>query len=52
MRHDLLPLQAFPPAPPSYWQAYRAGTPLSLTQLGIEQPDGWEISAAVSNRRP
>jgi hypothetical protein len=51
MRHDLIPLQAFPPAPPSYWQAYGAGTPLSLTQLGIAQPDGWEICAAVSNRR-
>jgi len=51
VRHDLSPVQAFPPAPPSYWQVYGAGTPLSLTQLGIEQPDGWEICAAVSNRR-
>jgi hypothetical protein len=51
MRHDLIPLQAFPPAPPSYWQAYGAGTPVSLAQLGIAQPDGWEICAAVSHRR-
>ena len=51
MRHDLMPLQAFPPAPPSCWQAFGAGTPVSLTQLGIAQPDGWEICAAVSNRR-
>ena len=51
MRHDLVPLQAFPPAPPSYWHAYGAGTPVSLAQLGIAQPDGWEILAAVSHRR-
>jgi hypothetical protein len=51
MPHDLLPLKAFPPAPPNYWHAYGSGTPLSLTQLGITQPDGWEICAAVSHRR-
>ena len=48
LRHALPPLSAFPPAPQSYWQAYRAGTPLSLSQLGIAQPDGWEVCAAVS----
>ena len=52
VRHDLMPLSAFPPAPPSYWQAYGAGTPLSLTQLGITPPDDWEICAAVAHRRP
>jgi len=52
MRHDLMPLSAFPPAPPSYWQAYGAGTPLSLTQLGITPPDNWEICAVVAHRRP
>ena len=51
MRHELIPLQAFPPAPPAYWNAYGAGTPVSLAQLGIEQPEGWEICAAVSHRR-
>jgi hypothetical protein len=51
-RHELAPLSAFPPAPPCYWQAYGTGLPLSLTQLGIAQPDGWEICAAVSPRRP
>ena len=51
-RHDLTPLTAFPPAPPSYWHAYGAGTPLSLSQLGIAQPDGWKICAAVAHRRP
>lgn len=52
MRHDLPPLSAFPPAPPSYWHAYGAGTPLSLTQLGITPPDGWEICAAFAHGRP
>ncbi|HEY3045162.1 MAG TPA: hypothetical protein VGJ39_14110 [Vicinamibacterales bacterium] len=52
VRHDLRPLSAFPPAPPVYWQAYGAGTPLSLTQLGITPPDDWEICAAVAHRRP
>jgi hypothetical protein len=51
-RHDLMPLSAFPPAPPTFWQAYGAGTPLSLTQLGITQPEGWEICAAFAHRRP
>jgi hypothetical protein len=52
VRHDLRPLSAFPPAPPVYWQAYGAGTPLSLAQLGITPPDDWEICAAVAHRRP
>ena len=52
VRHDLMPLSAFPPAPPSYWHAYGAGTLLSLTQLGIAELDGWEICAAVAHRRP
>ena len=52
VRHDLMPLSAFPPAPPKFWQAYSAGTPLSLTQLGITAPNDWEICAAVAHRRP
>lgn len=51
-RHDLLPLSAFPPAPPSYWNAYGAGTPVALSQLGVAAPTGWEICAAVAHRRP
>jgi len=47
-RHDHRPLSAFPPAPPSYWQAYAAGTPVSLIQLGVVPPAGWEIHAAVA----
>ena len=52
VRHDLLPLSAFPPAPPSYWHAYGAGTLLSLPQLGVTPLDDWEICAAVAHRRP
>jgi len=52
VRHDLVPLSAFPPAPPKFWQAYGAGTLLSLPQLGITAPDDWEICAAVAHRRP
>jgi hypothetical protein len=50
-RHDLRPLSAFPPAPSGYWHAYAAGTAVSLTQLGIEPPAGWDICAAVADRR-
>jgi hypothetical protein len=52
MRHDHLPLSAFRPAPQSCWNAHSAGTPLSLPQLGIIAPAGWEICAAVAHRRP
>ena len=50
-RHDRMPLSAFPPAPPSYWHAYGAGTAISLAQLGLIAPSGWEICAAVAHRR-
>ena len=50
--HALPPLSAFPPAPLSCWHAYGAGTPLSLTQLGIAPPGDWEICAAFAHRRP
>ena len=51
VRHDLMPLSAFPPAPPKFWQAYGAGTPLSLTQLRITPLADWQICAAVAHRR-
>jgi hypothetical protein len=51
-RHALSPLSAFPAAPQGYWNAYNAGTLVSLTQLGIASPGGWEISASISHRRP
>jgi hypothetical protein len=51
-RHQLAPLTAFPPAPPNYWNAYSGGTALSLTQLGVTPPTGWDIRAAVAHRDP
>ena len=29
-----------------------AGTPVSLTELGVPLPDDWEICAAVAYRHP
>jgi hypothetical protein len=51
-RHDLRPLSAFPPSPPKYWDAYGAGSPVALGQLGITAPAGWDICAAVARSRP
>jgi hypothetical protein len=51
-RHNLSPLTAFRPAPQSYWNAYRTGTPLSLTQLGVAPPAEWDITLAFAGRRP
>jgi hypothetical protein len=52
VRHDHEPLCAFRAAPQEYWNAYTAGTPLSLAQLGIAPISDWEICAAVAHRRP
>jgi hypothetical protein len=52
VRHDHAPLSAFPPAAQSYWNAYAAGTPVSLMQLGIEAPAGWDMQAAFATRLP
>jgi hypothetical protein len=52
MRHQLDPLSAFPPAAQSYWNAYAAGTPIPLDQLGVVAPMGWEIHAAFATRLP
>jgi len=52
IRHHHAPLSAFRPAPQSCWNAQRAGTPLSLSQLGIAPPSGWEICAALAHARP
>jgi hypothetical protein len=52
LRHHLEPLSAFPAAAQSYWNAYAAGTPISLDQLGVTPPAGWEIHAAFATRLP
>jgi hypothetical protein len=52
LRHHLEPLSAFPAAAQSYWNAYAAGTPIPLDQLGVVAPPGWEIHAAFATRLP
>jgi hypothetical protein len=52
MRHHLDPLSAFPSAPQSYWNAFAAGTTISLEQLGVVPPEGWDIRAAFATRLP
>ena len=52
VRHHLEPLSAFPAAAQSYWNAYAAGTPIPLDQLGVSAPPGWEIHAAFATRLP
>jgi len=52
LRHDRLPLAAFPPAAQKYWNAYSMGTPVSLQQLGIEPSAGWVVEAAFATRSP
>ena len=51
-RHRRVPLSAFGGAPQSCWCAFTSGTPLTVSQLGIEQPEAWEIVAATAHRRP
>ena len=52
VRHDHLPLAAFPPAAQKYWNAYATGTPVSLEQLGIVPQPEWQIEAAFATRCP
>jgi hypothetical protein len=52
VRHHLDPLSAFPAAAQSYWNAYAAGTPIPLDQLGVTVPQGWDIHAAFATRLP
>lgn len=51
-RHDHLPLCAFPPAAQSFWNAFAAGTPIPLEQLGVVPPPGWNVEAAFATRIP
>jgi hypothetical protein len=52
LRHHLEPLSAFPAAAQTYWNAFAAGTPIPLDQLGVVAPPGWEIHAAFATRLP
>jgi hypothetical protein len=51
-RHRRAPLSAFGAAPPSGWYWFTSGTPVTFAQLGIEQPGGWHVVAAIAHRRP
>lgn len=51
-RHDRAPLEAYRPAPQAYWNAFSAGTPLPLAQLGALPPAQWDISVAIARARP
>ena len=51
-RHRRAPLSAFGGAPEQCWAAFTTGTPVTLSQLGIEQPYAWQIVAAIARRRP
>jgi hypothetical protein len=51
-RHDRPPLSAFRPAPQQYWNAFSAGTPVPLSQLGALHPADWEIAVAIARARP
>jgi hypothetical protein len=52
IRHSHVPLSAFRPAPQTLWNAYAAGTPVSLDQLGVIPLEDWEICAAVAHHKP
>jgi hypothetical protein len=52
LRHDHLPLAAFPPAPQKYWNSFSSGTAISLSELGVTAPPGWDIHTAFATGRP
>jgi hypothetical protein len=49
VRHDHLPLAAFPPAPQKYWNAFASGTAVSLDQLGLTAGFDWDVQLALSS---
>jgi hypothetical protein len=51
-RHQRPPLSVFRPAPQAFWNAFSAGTPVPLSQLGVVAPPPWEISVAIAHYRP
>ena len=52
MRHGHVPLSTFPAAPQRFWNAFTAGTPVPLSQLGIVAPHDWDVHAAFGTRLP
>ena len=48
IRHDHLPLTAFPPSPQKYWNAFATGTSVPLDQLGIPRLAEWDIQLACA----
>ena len=51
-RHNRPPLSAFGAAPQSCWRVFQLGTPLPLSQVGVDHPLQWQVIAAVAHRRP
>jgi len=51
LRHGHAPLSTFGVSPQRYWNAYMAGTPIPLAQLGITTPPTWDIQAAFGTSR-
>lgn len=51
-RHDREPLSAFRPAPQPYWNAFNAGTPVPLSQLGALPPVHWDVAVSIARTRP
>ncbi len=49
IRHDHLPLAAFPPSPQKYWNAFNAGTSVPLDELGIPRLPEWDIQLAFAS---
>jgi hypothetical protein len=52
VRHDHLPLAAFPPASQTYWNAFATGTPVPLAQFGVTPPPDWDVHLAFAARVP
>jgi hypothetical protein len=52
VRHQRPPLSAFKTGPQGLWNAFSAGTQVSLAQFGIVAPEGWDITVAIAHGRP
>lgn len=51
-RHDRPPLSAFRPAPQPYWNAFAAGTHITLDQVGAQAPPDWHVCVAIARHVP